>query len=65
MSSQIKVTISCDGKATIETSGFTGTSCLDATREIEKALGRDAQRKYTSEYYVQETELHNPVNTTP
>lgn len=28
-----------DGKSTIETTGFEGRACLDATAELEKAMG--------------------------
>lgn len=37
MARTIKVTVK-NGKPTIETTGFTGTSCLDATAGIERLL---------------------------
>jgi hypothetical protein len=40
MAKQIKITVR-HGKPTIETSGFEGTSCLDATRNVEELLSGD------------------------
>jgi hypothetical protein len=35
----IEITISPEGAVSIKTSGFTGGSCRDATRDLERALG--------------------------
>lgn len=35
----IEITISPEGTTSIKTSGFTGGSCRDATRDLERALG--------------------------
>ena len=35
----IEITVSPEGATSIKTSGFTGSSCRDATRELERALG--------------------------
>ena len=35
----ITVTISPNGGTVIKTAGYTGTTCKDATRQLEKALG--------------------------
>ena len=47
----IKITIETDGKTNIETAGFTGKSCKDATAELERALGKSGNVKKKSEYY--------------
>lgn len=52
---EIKVHIAKDGAVKIETSGFTGEACKDATKALEKALGTVDNRKYTDEYYTQNT----------
>jgi hypothetical protein len=50
----IKITISPDGsKVKVETSGFTGKSCKEATAEIEKALGAVTSDTPTKEMYEQ------------
>lgn len=51
---EIEVTISADGKIRLHTFGFTGDTCLDATKDIEKLLGNQIQqREFTSEVYDQ------------
>ena len=35
----IEITVSPEGATSIKTSGFTGGSCRDATRDLERALG--------------------------
>lgn len=52
MSKTIQITISPKGETKIETAGFFGSSCQDATRELEKALGVTVNEKMTSEYYT-------------
>lgn len=39
MSKTIEVTVSPKGETTIQTKGFTGEACRDATRNLEAALG--------------------------
>jgi len=39
------------GKITMETSGFTGAECVEATKEIELALGKVESQEKTPEYY--------------
>ena len=36
---RIEITVSPEGAVLIKTSGFTGSSCRDATKAIEKAMG--------------------------
>ena len=36
---RIEITVSPEGAVSIKTSGFTGSSCRDATKAIEKAMG--------------------------
>lgn len=52
MSKTIQITISPKGETKIETAGFSGSSCQDATRELEKALGATVNENMTSEYYT-------------
>ena len=35
----IEITVTPEGATSIKTSGFTGSSCRDATRDLERALG--------------------------
>ena len=40
MTQVIEITIAPDGQTKLETKGFTGASCRDASRFIEQALGQ-------------------------
>ena len=56
---EIEVTISADGKIRLHTFGFTGDTCLDVTKDIEKLLGNQIQqREFTSEVEVYDQSEH-------
>lgn len=39
-----------DGKSTIETKGFAGKACVDATAELETAMGQRTSERKTPEF---------------
>lgn len=47
----IEITVSPEGATSIKTSGFTGGSCKDATRDLEKALGVSGRESLLPEYF--------------
>jgi hypothetical protein len=49
----IEITVSPEGATSIKTSGFTGSSCKDATRELERALGVAGSDRVLPEFYGQ------------
>ncbi len=49
----IEITVSPEGATTIKTSGFTGASCKDATKELERALGVASRESLLPEFYGQ------------
>ena len=49
----IEITVSPEGATSIKTSGFTGGSCKDATRDLEKALGVAGRETLQPEYFHQ------------
>ena len=49
----IEITVSPEGATSIKTSGFTGSSCRDATRELERALGVAGRESLLPEFYQQ------------
>jgi hypothetical protein len=49
----IEITIDESGKTTVEAQGFTGSSCTDATKAIEQALGATTHDTKKPEYYQQ------------
>ncbi len=50
-SKKIEITVNPEGAASIKTSGFTGSSCRDVTRELERALGVAGREQLLPEYY--------------
>jgi hypothetical protein len=49
----IQITVTAEGSVSIKTSGFTGSSCKDATRDIERALGVAGRETLLPEFYNQ------------
>jgi hypothetical protein len=49
----IEITISPKGESTVQTKGFAGSSCRDASKFIEQALGEKTGEKMTEEFYQQ------------
>ena len=53
MNKQIEIVVDPKGAATVETKGFTGSSCIEASRFIEQALGNKTGERTTPEFYWQ------------
>ncbi len=53
----IEITVSPGGETTVQTKGFSGSTCPDASRAIESLLGHRTSEQLTSEFY-QESEQH-------
>lgn len=54
--SRIEITISRKGETTVATKGFTGSSCRDASKFIEDALGGRIGEQFTAEFHQQSIE---------
>ena len=50
---KIEITVSPEGATSIKTTGFTGGSCRDATRDLERALGVAGRETLLPEFYGQ------------
>ncbi len=50
----IKIIVSPTGETRVETKGFTGGECREASRFIEQALGKRVSEQLTSEFYQQQ-----------
>lgn len=48
---QIEIIIQPDGTSRVETQGFQGASCRDASRFLEQALGQRLDEQRTAEFY--------------
>ncbi|MCA9041952.1 MAG: DUF2997 domain-containing protein [Planctomycetaceae bacterium] len=53
---QIEIIISPEGSSRIASRGFSGRTCVDATRKLEEALGQRLSETLTPEFYLQ---IHN------
>ena len=51
MTKTIEIIVAPDGKTTVQTRGFVGSSCQDASRFIEQALGQRTEEKLTAEFH--------------
>lgn len=51
MSKQIEIIVTPEGKTTVQTLGFVGSSCRDASRFIEQALGQRVAENLTAEFH--------------
>lgn len=51
MARVIEVTVSPTGETTVQTKGYAGNDCLQASRFLEQVLGVTTNERLTSEYY--------------
>jgi hypothetical protein len=47
----IEITVDSKGQTKVETRGFTGHECREASRFVEKALGQRTGERLTAEFY--------------
>lgn len=52
MSRVIEVIVSPQGEATVQTKGFAGGECLQASKFLEQALGLATADHKTEEFYI-------------
>ena len=55
MTKTIEITIDTQGNSQVETKGFSGSECMQASKSIEDALGAQANRRTTPEFFDSET----------
>lgn len=49
----IEIIVSPKGETTVQTKGFAGSSCRDASKFIEQALGQRTGGRLTAEFHQQ------------
>ena len=47
----IEITVDSKGRTKVETRGFTGGECREASKFIEQTLGQSTGEKLTAEFY--------------
>lgn len=51
----IEVLVTPTGETRIETKGFAGSTCRDASSFLEQALGQRVQEELTSEFHTEQS----------
>jgi len=51
----IEITVAPDGQTQVQTKGFLGASCRDASRFLEQALGQRTDEQLTAEFHQTES----------
>jgi hypothetical protein len=51
----IEITVAPSGQTQVQTKGFLGTSCRDASRFLEQALGQRTDEQLTAEFHQNES----------
>jgi len=49
----IEIIVSPKGETTVTTKGYTGSSCKEASKFIEQALGQRTEERLTAEFHQQ------------
>jgi hypothetical protein len=52
---KIEIIVAPDGKTTVQTKGFQGSSCREGSRFLEQALGCRLNEQLTAEFHQQES----------
>ena len=52
MAKIIEITVSPKGETAIQTKGFSGGECRDASRDLEAALGLRVSERLTTEFHT-------------
>jgi hypothetical protein len=51
----IEITVDSKGQSRVETKGFSGSECREASRFLELALGRSTDEKLTAEFHQEQS----------
>jgi hypothetical protein len=51
MTPTIEIIVTPEGRTSVQTLGFTGPSCRDASKFVELALGQRISERFTAEYH--------------
>jgi hypothetical protein len=52
----IEIIVSPTGQLRLETKGFAGSDCQEASRFLEQALGAKQSEQFTAEFHTQQTD---------
>ena len=52
MSKRIEITVDPQGNSKVETKGFAGSECVEASSFVERALGKRTEMRTTAEFFA-------------
>ncbi|WP_372715663.1 DUF2997 domain-containing protein [Novipirellula sp.] len=55
----IQITVAPTGETKVETQGFSGSGCREASQFLEAALGTRCSEKLTAEFYASQSQSEN------
>ncbi|HCS52208.1 DUF2997 domain-containing protein [Rubinisphaera sp.] len=61
MNKTIEIIVTPDGQSRVETKGFTGSECRQASQFIEQALGQRTSEQLTAEFH-QSVQQNQQIN---
>ena len=59
----IEIVVAPDGKTTVQTRGFAGESCREASRSLERALGLVEGEQLTAEFHQASVDRRQDTST--
>lgn len=62
MKKRIEITFSQEGEVKVETKGFSGKSCLSASKFVEEALGQKGSPTLTPDYYQADIQNNQTID---
>ena len=48
----IEITVDVQGNSTVETKGFAGFECVEASKFVEQSLGKQLELQTTAEFFM-------------
>ena len=55
----IEIIVQPNGETKVETKGFSGSACREASEFLEKALGQTTSEELTADFYAQAIDQEN------
>ena len=59
---RVEIIVDAKGNSKVETKGFSGSECVEASKFVEQALGKETASRTTAEFY-QSTTTQNRIET--
>ena len=59
---RVEIIVDPQGNSKVETKGFSGSECVEASKFVEQALGKETASRTTAEFY-QSTTTQNRIET--